>query len=78
MEFLAGIFGVDCFPKRRKKGSSKGPKKDGSPEEPSKSEIDMIVNQSEILAERRQRLSDISWWMRCTAENVARRPNQNE
>jgi len=58
------------FPKRRKK--------DGSPEEPTKPEIDMIVNQSEILAERRERLSDISWWMRCTAENVARRANRED
>jgi hypothetical protein len=44
------------FPKRRKP--------DGSPENPSKPEIDMIVNDPEVLAERRRRLSDVSWWMR--------------
>ncbi|MEZ6092076.1 MAG: hypothetical protein R3C05_29540 [Pirellulaceae bacterium] len=27
----------------------------------------MIVNDKKVLAERRQRLSDVSWWMRCTA-----------
>ncbi|WP_430452242.1 transposase [Rhodopirellula europaea] len=58
------------FPHRRKP--------DGSPEIPSKPEIDMIVNQPEVLAQRRQRLSDVSWWMRCTAENIARRANHED
>tara|TARA_R110002049_G_scaffold72490_7_gene187563 strand:+ start:147841 stop:148746 length:906 start_codon:yes stop_codon:yes gene_type:complete len=58
------------FPMRREK--------DGSPSEPLKPEIDMIVNQPEVLAERRKRLSDVSWWMRCTAENVARRANRED
>ena len=30
------------------------------------------------LAEVRRRLSDISWWMRCTAENIARRANKED
>ena len=38
--------------------------------------MDMILNQADLLAERRKRLSDIRWWMRCTAENVARRANR--
>lgn len=58
------------FPKRRNK--------DGSPADPLKPEIDAIVNDPDVLAERRRRLSDISWWMRCTAENVARRANRED
>lgn len=61
---------LKLFPQRRKQ--------DGSPETPTKPEIDMIVNQPEVLAERRRRLSDVSWWMRCTAENVARRANRED
>ena len=48
---------------------------DGSPAEPTQPEIDTIVNDPESLGKRRQRLSDISWWMRCTAENIARQSN---
>ncbi|MCM2372295.1 hypothetical protein [Aporhodopirellula aestuarii] len=53
-------------------------KNDGTPEEPTQPEIDMIVNQPAVLAERRRRLSDVSWWMRCTAENIARRANRED
>ena len=53
-------------------------KKDGGPEVPTKPELDMIVNQPEVLAERRRRLSDVSWWMRCMAENIARRANRED
>jgi len=31
-----------------------------------------------VLAERRKRLSDVSWWMGCTAENIARRANRED
>lgn len=58
------------FPVRREQ--------DGSPAEPSQQEIDSIVADSEKLAERRRRLSDISWWMRCTAENIARLSNRED
>ncbi len=58
------------FPRRRNG--------DGSPADPSKPELDMILNQPEVLSERRIRLSDISWWMRCTAENIARRSNAED
>jgi len=51
---------------------------DGSPCEPTPPEIDMIVNNPEVLAERRERLSDVSWWMRCTSENIARRANAED
>ena len=47
----------------------------GAAAEPSQPEIDSIVNQPKVLAARRKRLSDISWWMKCSAENIARRCN---
>jgi REP element-mobilizing transposase RayT len=58
------------FPKRREK--------DGSPAEPTEAEIDFLVNQPDVLAERRRRLSDISWWMRCTTEHIARSANRED
>lgn len=58
------------FPQRRNK--------DGSPAEPNQAEINMIVNNPAVLAERRRRLSDVSWWMRCTAENIARLANRED
>jgi len=53
-------------------------KDDGTPEDPTKPEIDMIVKQPEVLAERRRRLSGVSRWMQCVAENIARRANQED
>jgi hypothetical protein len=38
----------------------------------------MIVNNPDRLTQIRERLSDVSWWMRCTAENIARRANKEE
>ena len=58
------------FPVRRER--------DGSAAEPTEAEIAAIVNQADLLAERRRRLSDISWWMRCTTEHIARRANRED
>jgi hypothetical protein len=58
------------FPERRNE--------DGSPAEPSQPEIDSIVNDPDKLSKRRRRLSDISWWARCTAENIARQSNRED
>ena len=58
------------FPARRNQ--------DGSPAQPSQSELHAIVNDPEKLAERRRRLSDISWWMRCTAETIAYQSNRED
>jgi len=57
----------NLFPERRDP--------DGSPAEPSKSEIKALANRIRSL---RRRLSNISWLMRCLAENVARRANREE
>ncbi len=61
---------VRLFPQRRDQN--------GGPAKPTQPEIDMIINQPEVLAERRKRLSDVSWWMRCTSENIARRSNAED
>lgn len=52
--------------------------KDGSPQDPIDGEINLLTGNAERLAELRQRLSDVSWWMRCTAENIARRANRED
>jgi hypothetical protein len=61
---------LKLFPKRRLD--------DGSPDEPTREDVKMITGQAERLAEVRRRLSDVSWWMRCTAENIARRANRED
>ena len=43
-----------------------------------KNKIERIVDDPKVLAERRQRRSDVSGWMRCPAEKVARRANREE
>jgi hypothetical protein len=106
LEFLAGIFGIDCltytvmsnhlhivlrsrpdvvrawsdrevarrwlrlFPVRKNK--------DGTAAEPTRGEMDRIVGDSRMVAERRRRPSEICWWMRCLAEVIARRANWEE
>ncbi|MBC8355695.1 MAG: hypothetical protein H8E66_27265 [Planctomycetes bacterium] len=51
---------------------------DGSPDEATDEEVNMVTGNAERLAEVRRRLSDVSWWMRCTAENIARRANKED
>ena len=58
------------FPKRRDA--------DGNPADPEDHELGMITNDSNRLIEIRRRLSDISWWMRAIAENIARRSNKED
>lgn len=52
--------------------------KHGLPVEPSDFDIEMLTSNAEKIAELRLRLSDISWWMRMTAEKIARRANQED
>jgi len=58
------------FPKERDK--------DGKPIEPTEYHLNMVLLNAEKLAKVRQRLSDISWWMRCTAETIARQANKED
>ena len=57
------------FPKRRDANKE--------PAEPHDHELAMITGDVQKLTEIRKRLSDVSWWMRCTAENIARRSNND-
>lgn len=54
------------------------PKKNQSPEDALSSRIAEITGDKETLKETRIRLSNISWFMRCFAEDIARRANQEE
>ncbi len=59
------------FPQRKNKET-------GLALDPTEADLGMILNNPTRLAEVRTRLSDVSWWMRCTAENIARRANREE
>ena len=52
--------------------------KNGKAAAPSDSDLGMIINNPTRLAQIRERLSDVSWWMRCAAENIARRANKDD
>lgn len=68
-EQVAGRW-LRLFPRRRQG--------DGQPANPTEPELNMILNDPRRLGEIRNRLSDISWWMRCTAETIARQANREE
>jgi hypothetical protein len=58
------------FPQRRNT--------DGTPAEPTEFELNAIRNDKSGLKEKRSRLKDISWFMRCVAEPIARRGNKDD
>ena len=61
---------LKIFPKRRNE--------DGSPVEPSDADLLTITGDADVLAERRARLSSVSWFMRCTSEVIARMSNAED
>ena len=52
--------------------------KNGKGTEPTDSDLGILTNNPTRMTQIRERLSDISWWMRCTAENIARRANKDD
>ena len=60
----------NLFPQRREK--------DGSPAEPTEPELSHICTDASCLKEKRRRLSNVSWFMKCLSEPIAKRGNREE
>ncbi len=60
----------NLFPKRKDKS--------GQASEPHEHELAMLTADTDALAEKRRRLSSISWLMRCLAERIARQANKED
>ena len=60
----------NLFPRRRQQ--------DGSPVEPTEFELNHIRNDASGLKEKRKRLSNVSWFMKCLSEPIAKRGNREE
>jgi hypothetical protein len=58
------------FPKRRDA--------EGRPADPEPHELGMLTCDRDALAERRRRLGNLSWFMRCLCEPIARRANKED
>lgn len=52
--------------------------RDGQPSPPQESDLAMVTGNAARLQEVRERLSSVSWFMRCVAEPIARRANRED